>query len=89
MKPLFWILFLAGTLAACNESGTGITIKTDSTTEQVKDKLDNIGEKIEEKAEQVWDSTKKKAKDLKNVEIQIKTRKDSVAADRRDTSRKK
>jgi hypothetical protein len=67
------ILFLG--LAGCNDSGSTISVKSDSISRE----LDTLGEKIEEKAEVVGDSVKERFKDIKEA---VNNRIDSIKVDR-------
>jgi hypothetical protein len=75
MRNGLCLLILLLGLAACNDSGSTISVKTDS----IGRELDTLGEKIEEKAVVVGDSVKEKFKDIKEA---VTNRLDSIKQDR-------
>jgi hypothetical protein len=75
MRNGLCLLILLLGLAACNDSGNTISVKSDS----IGRELDTLGEKIEEKAEVVGDSVKETFKDIKEA---VNNRLDSIERDR-------
>ena len=61
MRRGLYVLMLVISGAGCNESGTTISVNTDSIARE----LDTLGNKIEEKAAVTGDSVEAKYKDIK------------------------
>ncbi|MBD0331441.1 MAG: hypothetical protein ICV66_02190 [Chitinophagaceae bacterium] len=76
MKRILIVIISSVALAACNNDGTSVTIKSDS----LKNEVDSLGGRIDTTAEKLWDSTKAKAKNLKE-KIERSIDKDSTRKD--------
>jgi hypothetical protein len=72
-----WIVLLS--LAACNQAGNAVSVKTDSLSKE----LDTLGNTIEKKAEVVGDSVKAKLNDIK---ITVNAQVDSISRAHHDTT---
>jgi hypothetical protein len=72
-----WILFLS--LAACNQAGNTVSVKTDTFSKE----LDTLGNSIQKKAEVVGDSVKAK---LNAIKITVNAQVDSIRRAHRDTT---
>jgi hypothetical protein len=80
MRKGFWMLIVIGTVAACNNSSTTVSVTGDSISRE----LDTLGEKIGEKTEAVSDSVKATYNIIKeSVQVRI----DSIRANRWDTTK--